>query len=118
VSGEPQTPGPETSLPYTVIFSRQARRNLHENLPLDAAVAAMEMAEAFDAWRKGRSGRSRAQGLVADPALTMTRSGGAAQHDLERTCVGGPAEHVVGRVELIQREVVGDEPSGVDLVSS
>ena len=42
MSGEPQTPGPETSLRYTVIFSRQARRNLHENLPLDAAVAAME----------------------------------------------------------------------------
>jgi mRNA interferase RelE/StbE len=42
VSGEPQTPGPETSLPYTVIFSRQARRTPHENLPLDVAVAAME----------------------------------------------------------------------------
>jgi len=42
VSGEPQTPGSETSLPYTVIFSRQARRNLRENLPLDVAVAAME----------------------------------------------------------------------------
>jgi mRNA interferase RelE/StbE len=28
--------------PYEVIFSRQARRNLHENLPLDVAAAAME----------------------------------------------------------------------------
>jgi mRNA interferase RelE/StbE len=27
---------------YTVIFSRQARRNLYENLSLDVAVAAME----------------------------------------------------------------------------
>lgn len=42
MSGEPQTPGPETSLRYTVIFSRQVRRNLHENLPLDVAMAAME----------------------------------------------------------------------------
>jgi mRNA interferase RelE/StbE len=29
------------SAPYTVIFSRRARRNLHENLPPDVAVAAM-----------------------------------------------------------------------------
>jgi mRNA interferase RelE/StbE len=30
-----------TERPYTVIFSRQARRNLHANLPLDVAAAAM-----------------------------------------------------------------------------
>jgi mRNA interferase RelE/StbE len=30
---------------YTVILSGQARRNLHENLPLDVAVAAMETIE-------------------------------------------------------------------------
>ena len=42
MSGEPETPGIETRAPYTVIFSRQARRNLHENLPLDVAAAAME----------------------------------------------------------------------------
>jgi mRNA interferase RelE/StbE len=42
VTGEPQPPGPEASLPYTVIFSGQARRNLHENLPLEVAAAAME----------------------------------------------------------------------------
>ena len=42
MSGEPGTPGSETSAPYRVIFSRQARRNLHENLPLDVAAAAME----------------------------------------------------------------------------
>ena len=41
MSGEPQPPGPQASLPYTVIFSGQARRNLHENLPLEVAVAAM-----------------------------------------------------------------------------
>ena len=42
MSDEPGTPGSETSAPYTVIFSRQARRNLHEHLPLGVAAAAME----------------------------------------------------------------------------
>jgi len=42
VTGDPQAAGPEAVPPYTVIFSRQARRNLHENLPLDVAAAAME----------------------------------------------------------------------------
>jgi mRNA interferase RelE/StbE len=42
VTGNPQAPGPAADPPYTVIFSRQARRNLHENLPLDVAAAAME----------------------------------------------------------------------------
>ncbi len=42
MTGDPQPPGPETERPYTVIFSRQARRNLHENLPLEVAAAAME----------------------------------------------------------------------------
>jgi mRNA interferase RelE/StbE len=41
VSDEQEAPSPEASTPYTVIFSRQARRNLHENLPLDVAAAAM-----------------------------------------------------------------------------
>src|SRR6266568_3746978 len=45
VSGEPDTPDAETSAPYAVILSRQARRNLHENLPLDVAAAAMETIE-------------------------------------------------------------------------
>lgn len=35
-------PGSDTSAPYTVIFSRRARLNLHENLPLDVAAAAVE----------------------------------------------------------------------------
>ena len=42
MTGDPQAPGLEAVPPYTVIFSRQARRNLHENLPLDVAAAAME----------------------------------------------------------------------------
>jgi mRNA interferase RelE/StbE len=32
---------PGDSTPYAVTFSRRARRNLHENLPPDVAVAAM-----------------------------------------------------------------------------
>jgi len=42
VTGDPHAPGPPPATPYTVIFSRQARRNLHENLPLEVAAAAME----------------------------------------------------------------------------
>ena len=37
----PEARGAEASAPYAVIFSRQARRNLHENLPLEVALAAM-----------------------------------------------------------------------------
>jgi mRNA interferase RelE/StbE len=32
----------EAPTPYTVMFSRQARRNLHEDLPLEVAIAATE----------------------------------------------------------------------------
>jgi mRNA interferase RelE/StbE len=32
----------EPPIPYTVMFSRQARRNLHEDLPLEVAIAATE----------------------------------------------------------------------------
>jgi mRNA interferase RelE/StbE len=42
VTGDQPVSGPEAEPPYTVIFSRQARRNLHENLPVDVAAAAME----------------------------------------------------------------------------
>jgi len=39
----PASPGAEDEQsPYTVIYSRQARRNLHEDLPLEVAVAATE----------------------------------------------------------------------------
>lgn len=33
---------PDESGPYTIVFSRQARRNLHEDLPLEVAIAATE----------------------------------------------------------------------------
>lgn len=42
MTGDPQVTGPAGEPPYAVVFSRQARRNLHENLPLDVAAAAME----------------------------------------------------------------------------
>ena len=42
MTADPQIPGPEAVPPYTVIISRQARRNLQENLPLDVAAAVME----------------------------------------------------------------------------
>jgi len=41
VSGEQEALGREAAARYTVIFSRRARRNLYENLPLDVAAAAM-----------------------------------------------------------------------------
>jgi ferredoxin len=43
--------------------------------------------------------------------------GATAQDDLERSGVGWPGEHIVGLLELIQREPVGDKPSGVDVVA-
>ena len=42
MTGDPKPPDAQPATPYTVIFSARARRNLHENLPLDIAVAAME----------------------------------------------------------------------------
>jgi mRNA interferase RelE/StbE len=42
MTGGPPGPDPEAEPQYTVVFSRRARRNLHENLPLDVAAAAME----------------------------------------------------------------------------
>ncbi len=41
MTGDPHAAGAESDTRYTIIFSRQARRNLHENLPLDVAAAAM-----------------------------------------------------------------------------
>jgi mRNA interferase RelE/StbE len=41
VTGDPHA-GAESETRYTIIFSRRARHNLHENLPLDVAAAAME----------------------------------------------------------------------------
>jgi mRNA interferase RelE/StbE len=42
VTGDPHAADGEPEARYTIIFSRQARRNLFENLPLDVAAAAME----------------------------------------------------------------------------
>jgi mRNA interferase RelE/StbE len=42
VTGASLAPDPQPAAPYTVIFSKHARRNLHENLPLEVAAAAME----------------------------------------------------------------------------
>lgn len=44
MSDTPQ-PEREPTGPYAVLFSRRARRNLHEELPLDVALAAMETIE-------------------------------------------------------------------------
>lgn len=49
-TGEP--PGP-----YTVMFSRQARRNLHEDLPLEVAVAATETIQRSIAVNPYRAGK-------------------------------------------------------------
>jgi len=57
VTGEQEAPGPEVSAPYTVIFSRQARRNLHENLPLGVAVAAMATIDGPITTRPHRAGK-------------------------------------------------------------
>src|SRR6266852_6773969 len=47
---------------------------------------------------------------------TVSPAGASAgEDDLERAGVRGPREHVVGLVEVVQVEVVGDEPLGVDL---
>ncbi len=42
MTGDPQALSSEAQSRYSVFFSRQARRNLHENLPLEVAAAAME----------------------------------------------------------------------------
>jgi mRNA interferase RelE/StbE len=43
MTGGPQLSQSPALEPYAVILSRQARRNLHENLPFDVAAAVMEM---------------------------------------------------------------------------
>ena len=42
MTGDPHAAGAESETQYTILFSRQARRNLYENLPIDVAAAAME----------------------------------------------------------------------------
>jgi mRNA interferase RelE/StbE len=57
-SGEPVQEGvAEQSSPYTVLLSRQARRNLSENLPVDVAIAATETIERAIAVNPARIGK-------------------------------------------------------------
>lgn len=57
-SSEPVQEGvAEQPSPYTVLLSRQARRNLSENLPVDAAIAATETVEHAVAVNPARVGR-------------------------------------------------------------
>src|SRR4029077_6815898 len=44
------------------------------------------------------------------PVVGYVKTHHRPKDDLERASIGCPAEHVVGRIELIQREVVGEEP--------
>lgn len=53
MSGGPQ----QAPDPYAVILSRQARRNLHEDLPLEVALAAMETIEGAIAANPHRVGK-------------------------------------------------------------
>lgn len=48
---------PEPAEPYAVMFSRRARRNLHEDLPLEVALAAMETIEGPIAANPHRTGK-------------------------------------------------------------
>jgi mRNA interferase RelE/StbE len=57
VNAEHEAPGAGASAPYTVIFSRQARRNLHENLPLDSAAAAMAAIDGIITANPHRAGK-------------------------------------------------------------
>jgi mRNA interferase RelE/StbE len=58
VTGDPQPPAPQPATPYAVIFSARARRNLHENLPLEVAAAAMETIDGPLATNPHRVGKS------------------------------------------------------------
>lgn len=68
--------------PYTVIYSRQARRNLHEDLPLEVAVAATSsrhaiagnpyrvgepLDEPFDGYHSARRGTYRIIYRINEP---------------------------------------------------
>ena len=48
---------PAAPEPYTVSLSGQARRNIHENLPLEVALAAMEAIEGSIAVNSYRAGK-------------------------------------------------------------
>jgi hypothetical protein len=54
--------------PYTVVFSRQARRNLHENLPLDVAAAALTTIDGPITVKSHRVGKPFDEALNPPPA--------------------------------------------------
>lgn len=56
--GEPVHPGDaENPSPYAILLSRQARRNLSENLPLEVAAAATETIQHSIAVNPARAGK-------------------------------------------------------------
>lgn len=57
MNGVPEGSGSGASAPYKVIFSRQARRNLQENLPLDVAAAAMATIDGIITANPHRAGK-------------------------------------------------------------
>lgn len=63
MTGDPQASESEAESPYVVIFSRQARRNPHENLPLDVAAAAMETIDGPLTTNPHRAGKEPGSGL-------------------------------------------------------
>ncbi|MGH3155561.1 MAG: type II toxin-antitoxin system RelE family toxin [Streptosporangiaceae bacterium] len=74
-------------MPYTVVFSQRARRNLHENLPIEVAAAAMEtidgpltsnprragkpLDEPFDGYYSARRGTYRIVYLINEDKRTV-----------------------------------------------
>lgn len=54
---EPVDGGDEPRTPYVVLLSRRARRNLHEDLPLEVAVAATETIQHAIAVNPHRTGK-------------------------------------------------------------
>jgi mRNA interferase RelE/StbE len=57
MSGQPEFLRFETPAPYTILMSGQARHNLHENLPLDVAAAAVATVEASISVNPHRAGK-------------------------------------------------------------
>lgn len=55
--GQAEEDAAEGSNPYAVVLSRQARRNLGENLPLDVAIAATETIQHAIAVNPSRAGK-------------------------------------------------------------
>lgn len=56
-SGRQAAGDTDRSVPYVIMFSRQARRNLHEDLPLEVATAAIETIQNSIAANPHRAGK-------------------------------------------------------------